>query len=125
MTLLATLLWRGHLNVWLSALLLLVAAIWLRFLYRRLLARLPWPRALLLLAPKILVVVLLITALFEPVFSHERHDASKGRLLALVDVSSSMDLADDGRQPRLARARHILEMIRDNLPGDIHTQDMR
>ena len=121
---LATFLWRGHLNVWLSGAILFIAAIWLRLLYRRLLTRLPWHKAALLLLPKTLIAILLIAALFEPVWSREQRDTSKGKLLTLLDVSSSMDVADDGRQSRAARARLILDVIRENLPGDVKLEEL-
>jgi len=121
----STILWRGHLNVWLSGLVLLIASIWVWAVYRRLLTRLSPNRALILIVPKVLVALLLIMALFEPVWSRERRDESKGRLLALVDVSSSMDVADDGRQSRAARAEQVLGTIRDNLPGGVKLEELR
>jgi uncharacterized membrane protein len=74
---------------------------------------------MLLLAPKIIVALLLLVALFEPVWSHSQRDPTRRRLVTLLDVSSSMDVPDDGREPRGVRARKILEQIKDNLPGDI------
>jgi uncharacterized membrane protein len=120
----AIILWRGHLNVWLGSIVFIAVAVWLWWLYRRLRLRMSWPRATLLLIPKLIVAVLLLLALFEPVWSRVQRDPTRGRLVTLLDVSSSMDVADDGREPRGMRARKILAQIKDNLPGDVKVEEV-
>jgi hypothetical protein len=48
----------------------------------------------------------------------------KGNLLALVDTSSAMDVADDYRQPRVARARQIVHRWQRALPADIRVEEL-
>ena len=115
----AILQWRPHLNPLLCGLLMIGAGAWLYYVYQRLLSRLPVHKARLLLTPKIFILVLLLLALFEPVWSIEKKESIKGKLLALVDTSSSMDVPDNGKEPRLARARKVLQRLKSDLPSDI------
>ena len=122
--LLATLQWRPHLDPLLCGFIILSAVAWLWFVYQRMLQRLPTPKARLLLIPKLLVTLLLLLALFEPVSSIETKEATRGKLLALLDTSSSMDVSDDGRDARLGRARKILQQLKKDLPSDIAIDEM-
>lgn len=124
MTLLATLQWRPHLNPLLCGLLVLGTGAWLWFLYRRLLTRLPPRKAQMLLLPKVVILILLLLALFEPIWTVERRESSKGKLLALLDVSSSMDVADSGKETRAARAKAFLEKLKKDLPSDVTVEEL-
>ena len=115
--LLAVLQWRPHLDPLLCGLVIVGAGVWLWFVYQRMLRRLTPRKARLLLAPKALITVLLLLALFEPVSSIETKEATRGKLLALLDTSSSMDVPDDGHDPRLARGRRILARLKKDLPA--------
>jgi len=95
-------------------------AAWLYYLHQRLRQRHSPARARWLLLPKCLTVLALLVALFNPVSALQKNEAAKGKLLVLVDDSSSMDVADDYQQPRVARARKIVEAWKDGLPRDVH-----
>lgn len=43
----------------------------------------------------------------------------QGSLLVLVDTSASMGVRDDGKEPRLARARRLVEGLRGKLPAGL------
>jgi len=94
------------------------------FLYRRLLRRVTAARARGLIAPKVLTLGLLLLALFDPVSAIQKSEPVKGRLLALVDTSSSMDVEDDYHQARVARARNIVERWQRASSGDLRVEAM-
>jgi len=116
MTLLAAIQWHPRLApLWCAALLLAFAA-WGWLLWRRLKRRTPVAARWIAL-PKWLALLLLLLALFNPVSALQKSEPAKGSLLAVVDSSSSMDVADDYRQPRAARAQAIVERWKKSLPA--------
>lgn len=94
--------WHAHLHPVLTGALILAAAGWCRMVYRRMLTRMPPRRARFLIAPKAALLVLLLAALFQPSWVAERQ-ASRARLLLLLDTSASMQTPDGGAS-RLERA---------------------
>jgi uncharacterized membrane protein len=116
---LALMQWHPHLGPLGCALLIVVACAWTWFLYRRLLTRFQQRTALGLLIPKVAVLLLLLLALFEPVWMVETHATSQGRMLAVLDVSSSMELRDDGQSSRLERARESIKHFQTAFPAGI------
>ena len=60
-----------------------------------------------LLGLRLLAVLVLMAALFEPIVARPVREAGRGRVIVAVDVSASMETADPGRSPderrRLAR----------------------
>ena len=95
-------------GIWCGVILLAEAA-WLYYLHRRMRRRVSPGRARWLLLPKILTLVALLFVLFNPVSAMQKDESVKGKLLVLVDSSSSMDVADDYHRPRVVRARQIVE----------------
>jgi uncharacterized membrane protein len=77
-----------------------------------------------LITPKVLTLTLLLAVLFDPVSAIQKSEPVKGTLLALVDTSSSMDVADDYRQPRTARARQIVQRWQRALPAEIRLEEL-
>ncbi len=124
MTLLATMQWRPHLGPLGCAAVMAAAAAWWWFVYQRLLTRMDRRPALILMAPRTAVVALLLLALFEPVWMVETRAVNRGRLLALLDVSSSMDARDDGQTTRLARARDTLKRWENSFPASVAVEEM-
>ena len=108
--------WRPRLSPLECGLLILLAAAWFWFVHRRLRRRLTPAQARLLLAPKVILFILLLVALLDPVSASEKKEAARGKLLALVDASASMDTADDYRAPRLTRAQRIIADWQRRLP---------
>ncbi|MEI8314862.1 MAG: glutamine amidotransferase [Verrucomicrobiota bacterium] len=119
MSLLATIQWRPQLNPLLCGLLVLLLGGWLIVTYRRLKCRFSAGKSLALLTPKLLVLALLVFALFEPVRDLERRESRTGKLIAVTDVSSSMDAVDDGRAARRVRAGKILDRLKTELPANV------
>lgn len=119
---LAALQWRPQLAPLWCGLLVLLAGAWLWWTYRRLAIRWPAPRAALLVAPRAMMVLLLVLALFEPVWDVERRETRQGKIIVATDVSGSMDVADDGRESRRARAGRIVEQIRAGLPAEVELE---
>ena len=119
MNLLASIQWRPQLNPLLGGLLVLGLGGWAFWTYRRLTQRFLPGKSLALLAPKLLVLGLLIFALFEPVRDQERRELRQGKLILVTDVSSSMDVVDDGVASRRARAGKILDQLRNELPASV------
>ena len=113
---LALLQWRPHLPTLWCGVVLLGGTLWLLILYRRLLRRWPPRRARWLLLPKLLLLLLLLLALFDPVSAIQQTEHAKGKLLVLVDASSSMDVADDYHQARIVRARKLVEQWQGTVP---------
>jgi len=116
--------WRTQLDPLFCGCLVLGVMVWVHFAYRRLLFRISRRRALVVMLPKVIILLIILIALFEPVVRQEVRKRLEGRILTLVDVSSSMSVPDDGQEPRLARARKIVDRIRSSLPSDIAIDEM-
>ena len=121
---LATIQWRPQLNPLLCGTLVLFLGGWAYWTYRRLTQRFSSGKSLALLLPKLLVMALLVFALFEPVRDRERREALHGKLLAVTDVSSSMDVLDDGVASRRMRAGQILRRLRAELPAHVELESL-
>ena len=105
-------------GVW-CGVIVFAAAVWLYFLHRRMRRRVSPARARWLLLPKLLTLLALLFGLFDPVSAVQKNEATQGKLLVLVDSSSSMDVADDYRQPRVTRARNLVAAWKSALPRDV------
>jgi uncharacterized membrane protein len=121
--LLAAIQWHPRLAPLWCAGLLLAAAAWGWLLWRRIRRRAPVAAPWIAL-PKWLTLLLLLLALFDPVSTLQKSEPAKGRLLALVDSSSSMDVADDYRQSRAARAQAIVEKWKKSLPAGVALDEL-
>jgi hypothetical protein len=103
--------------------LLLAAAAWGWLLWRRLKRRAPLAAHWIAL-PKWITLLLLLLALFNPVSALQKSEPAKGKLLALVDSSSSMDVADDYHQSRAARAQAIVGQWKKSLPAGVRLDEL-
>ena len=121
---LALIQWHPRLSALWCGVVVAAAVAALVFVYRRLLRRTPPGKARWLLTPKLLALLLLCLALFDPVSAIQKLEAVKGKLLVLVDSSSSMDVADDYRESRATRARRLVEQWHRSLPGEISMDEM-
>ncbi len=121
---LATLQWHPRFGgIW-CGVIVLAAAAWLFYLQRRMEHRVSPVRARWLLLPKILTLLALLLVLFDPVSSIQKDETANGKLLVLVDSSSSMAVADDYREPRVTRARSIVESWKSSLPGGVKLDEL-
>ena len=120
---LAAIQWHPRLApLWCAGLLLALAA-WGWLLWRRLKRRAPLAAGWIAL-PKWLALLLLLLALFNPVSALQKSEPAKGKLLALVDSSSSMDVADDYHRSRAARAQAIVEQWKKALPSGVTLDEL-
>jgi uncharacterized membrane protein len=110
-------------GVW-CGVIVFAAAVWLYFLQYRLRRRVSPVRARWLLLPKILTLLALLFVLFDPVSAIQKDESTQGKLLVLVDSSSSMDVADDYRQPRVARAQDLVAAWKKALPRDLQMDEL-
>ncbi|HTV42409.1 MAG TPA: glutamine amidotransferase [Candidatus Sulfotelmatobacter sp.] len=121
---LAMIQWHPRLSgIW-CGVIVFAAAAWLFFLHRRLARRVSPGRARWLLLPKVLTVLALLFVLFNPVSAMQKNEQVKGKLLVLVDSSSSMDVADDYHYSRLTRARKIVESWKRALPRAVQIDEL-
>jgi hypothetical protein len=116
---LATLHWRPTLNGAVTGFLVLLTAGWVFWTYLRLARLHTHSRALRLLAPKAAVFALLIFALFDPAWGLTESKSERVRMLALLDSSSSMAVADADAGSRQKRAEELLEKIKSELDTDV------
>ena len=123
MIFLAAIQWHPRLApLWCAGLLVALAA-WGWLLWRRMKRRAPLAARWIAL-PKWLALLLLLLALFDPVSTLQKSEPAKGRLLALVDSSSSMDVADDYRQSRADRAQAIIGQWKKSLPAGVTLDEL-
>ncbi|MFT5128690.1 MAG: putative membrane protein [Rhodothermales bacterium] len=119
----ATIYWRPHLGSAATGILFLLVVGWICWIFLRLRRSHSCATTLRLLAPKALVFGLLLLALFDPAWGLTESRGQRVRLLALVDDSSSMGVADSADGSRRQRADAVLETLRNALAEelDIHT----
>jgi hypothetical protein len=102
--------WNPSFGPIISALIILGIGFFFFRLERRVRARHGRSTAWLLLFPKTLVITLLVIALLDPDLKIHQGDTTPARVLILQDISSSMDLRDDGRRgDRADKLIHDLE----------------
>jgi uncharacterized membrane protein len=102
-----------------SALIMLGAGIYFYFLLQRLVPRHGRRNAWLLLLPKMLIVALLVLALLDPDLKLIGGNSTPAKVLILQDISSSMDLCDDGTSSRSERVKHLINGIESQAPSTI------
>jgi len=107
--------WQAHLNPVLGAGLILGLGVWLIILYRRQRRQYSAKEAMVLVVPKILIVLLLILAYFDPVWTVMQRPDENKKVLSLVDTSSSMEVEDKVEGSRGKRAGDLLEKLTQEL----------
>lgn len=103
-----------------TALVILGAGAYFFLLLPRLTKRHGRLNAWLLLLPKMLLVGLLVLALLDPDFKLSGWNSTPAKVLILEDISSSMDLRDDGSSTRNARADRLIRQLEAGAPPSIH-----
>ena len=104
---LAMLVWKPHLGTLANSLVILGVMVWLYVMWRRYRKRYTVRKTLLLLAPKLVVTLLVVLALMDPAWRDVRPSDDTQRVAIITDISTSMDVADDGTYTRVTRARKI------------------
>jgi hypothetical protein len=126
--------WRGHLHPVLAAAIILILVAWLIFLFKRQRASRSLRQTVALLLPKVLIVLLLVLAYFDPVRSVIQKPKKDKKIMVLVDASSSMDCEDEPGSSRAERAdglsRRLTEQLQSlidletaNFDMDVHRPD--
>ena len=119
------LIWRPHLGTLANSIIILAMMGWLCLLWYRYRSRYTTKRTVLLLAPKLLLTVLALTALMDPAWRNVRPTDDSQKVAVISDISTSMDVEDDGAKSRAVRARQIVEDIQDDLSGIASVEDYR
>ena len=99
------LIWRPHLGTLANSIIILAMMGWLCLLWYRYRSRYTAKRTVLLLAPKLLLTVLALTALMDPAWRNVRPTDDSQKVAVISDISTSMDVEDDGSKSRAVRAR--------------------
>jgi uncharacterized membrane protein len=107
-----------------TALIILGAGLFFYLLRARLAARHGRVDAWLLLLPKMLVVFLIVLALLDPDLRLSGWNSPPAKVLILRDISSSMDLRDDGSATRAERVEGIIHELESSAPSSIHFVEM-
>ena len=107
--------WHPHVSPMVSGVILLVLSTWLVWVYRRNRRVYGKTRSLVLLAPKILIVILLLVALLDPFMNAVRPPEQREKVRVIIDVSSSMDVEDKKDGSRFKRAEELSELAADRL----------
>ncbi len=114
--------WNPSFGPVVSAAIILGSGAYFYLLFQRLKQRHGARNSWLLLAPKIIVVGLLVVALLDPDFKLSGWNASPAKVLILQDISSSMDLRDDGSSTRGERAGRLIRELESAAPPAIQFQ---
>ena len=111
------LIWKPHLGTLANSFVILALMGWLCLLWYRYRSRYAISRTMQLLAPKVLFTILAVVALMDPAWRNVKPTDDSQKVAVVVDVSTSMDVEDDGSDSRTKRALQILKDIQGELQG--------
>ncbi len=111
--------WNPSFGPIVTALVVLGAGAYFFLLFPRLVQRHGRFNAWLLLLPKMLLAALLVLALLDPDLKLSGSNATPAKVLIFQDISSSMDLRDDGSSTRSERANRLTRQLEDGAPPSI------
>jgi uncharacterized membrane protein len=111
--------WNPSFGPVVTALIVLGAGVYFYLLLPRLVRRHGRANAWMLLLPKMLLVGLLVLALLDPDFKFSGWNSTPAKVLILQDISSSMDLRDDGSSARSERAARLIQQLEAGAPPSI------
>jgi uncharacterized membrane protein len=117
-----TLEWNPSFGPVVSAIIILGSGAYFYLLFQKLKARHGVQNSWLLLLPKIVLVALLIAALLDPDLKLSGGSSTPAKVLILQDISSSMDLRDDGSSTRSERAGRLIHELQSSAPSSIQFQ---
>ena len=112
--------WNPSFGPVVTALIVLGAGIFFYLLFRHLVLRHGRKNAWVLLLPKMVIVGLLVIALLDPDFRWSGSNSTPAKVLILQDISSSMDLRDEGSSTRGDRAASLIRNLESSAPASIH-----
>ena len=111
------LVWKPHLGTLANSLVILGVMVWLYVMWCRYRKRYTVKKTLLLLAPKLVVTLLVVLALMDPAWRDVKPSDDSQRVAIITDISTSMDVADDGSAARVTRAKKIADDMAGELRG--------
>ena len=111
--------WNPSFGPVVTALIVLGAGVYFYVLLQRLVRRHGRVNAWMLLLPKMLLVGLLVLALLDPDFKLSGSNSTPAKVLILEDISSSMDLRDDGSSTRSERTARLIQQLEAGAPASI------
>jgi uncharacterized membrane protein len=111
--------WNPSFGPVVTALIVLGAGVYFVLLFPRLVRRHGRVNAWMLLLPKMFLVGLLVLALLDPDFKFSGWNSTPAKVLILEDMSSSMDLRDDGSSTRSERAAGLIHQLEAGAPPSI------
>ena len=111
------LIWKPHLGTLANSLVILALMGWLCLLWYRYRSRYAVPRTMQLLAPKLLFTILATVALMDPAWRNARPSDDSQKVAVVNDISTSMDVEDDGSNSRTGRAQKMMNAIEGELKG--------
>ena len=111
------LIWKPHLGTLANSLVILALMGWLCLLWYRYRSRYAVPRTIQLLTPKLLFTILAIVALMDPAWRNARPSDDSQKVAVVNDISTSMDVEDDGSNSRTGRAQEMMNAIEGELKG--------
>src|SRR5476651_783201 len=112
--------WNPSFGPVVTALIVLGAGVYFFLLFPRLVRRHGRLNAWILLLPKMLLVGLLVLALLDPDLKLSSWNPTPAKVFILQDISSSMDLRDDGSSTRGERAGRLIDQLESGAPASIH-----
>ena len=112
--------WNPAFGPIITALIILGAGLFFYLLRPRLVARHGRLNGWLLLLPKIMVVTLIVLALLDPDLRLSGWNSTPAKVIILRDISSSMDLRDDGSASRSDRVDAMIRQLEAAAPPSIH-----
>ncbi len=111
------LIWKPHLGTLANSLIILLLMGWLCLLWYRYRSRYTTRKTTLLLAPKVLFSILALIALMDPAWRNSKPTDDTQKVAVISDISTSMDVEDDGSDTRTRRAMSIMDDIQAGLKG--------
>jgi len=103
---------------------ILILIVWLIVLFRRQRRSRSLRQTVLLLFPKVLIVLLIIFAYFDPVRSVVQRPNRDKKIMILLDTSSSMDCRDESEISRAERAEGLAQDLAGKLRSFIDFENL-
>ena len=119
------LIWKPHLGTMANGFIILAMMGWLCLLWYRYRTRYAAKRTIMLLAPKVIFTILAVIALMDPAWRDVKPSDDSQRIAVVTDISTSMDVEDDGNESRSGRAIKIADEIQGELSGIAGVEDYR
>jgi len=116
--------WQSHLHPVLAAAMILILAVWLIVLFQRQRRSRSLKQTVLLIFPKVLIVLLIILAYFDPVRSVVQRPNRDRKIMVLVDTSSSMDCMDESQISRVERAEGLTRNLAEELRSFVDFENL-